>query len=210
MNIKIDSIGSNHPPIPISITCPVCKKVGIFNHPNNNIADLVVRKYYLGHRMCPNKECKAHVFIIHEPLSGELHLYPPSKIDFNSENIPSNIVETFEEAITCHSNECYKASALMVRKTLEEICMDKEATGYTLKEKLKNLSKIILIPSELISGMEILRLLGNDAAHTEVKDFPQISQRELEVAITFTKEILKAVYQYSALLKELESLKLNQ
>ena len=51
------------------------------------------------------------------------------------------------------------------------------------------------------------RLLGNDAAHITSRAYDTIGAREVEVALEFTKEVLKAAYQYSALLAKLQSLK---
>jgi hypothetical protein len=57
------------------------------------------------------------------------------------------------------------------------------------------------------AGLDDLRLLGNDAAHTESTAYEQVSQEEVEVAIEFTKEVLKAVYQYRDLLNRMRALK---
>jgi hypothetical protein len=62
-------------------------------------------------------------------------------------------------------------------------------------------------PSELLDGLDDLRLLGNDAAHIESTVYSQIGKEEVEVGIEFTTEVLKAVYQYSALLGRLRALK---
>jgi hypothetical protein len=40
-------------------------------------------------------------------------------------------------------------------------------------------------------GLDDLRLLGNDAAHIESKEFDAIGQEEVEIGIEFTKEVLK-------------------
>lgn len=90
---------------------------------------------------------------------------------------------------------------------MEEICEDKKATGNNLKARIKSLGSQIVIPQELLDGLDDLRLLGNDAAHIEAKVFGSIGKPELDVAIKFTKEIIKAVYQYAALLKELKALR---
>jgi hypothetical protein len=63
------------------------------------------------------------------------------------------------------------------------------------------------MPKELLDGLDDLRLLGNDAAHIEAKTYEQIGKNEVEVSLEFTKEVLKAVYQYSDLLKRLRDLK---
>jgi hypothetical protein len=92
------------------------------------------------------------------------------------------------------------ASAIMVRRTLEEICADRRAIGRDLKDRIQDLKTKIVLPQELLDAMDELRILGNDAAHLEAKAYDNISEEELNVAIEFTKEILKALYQYSSLL----------
>jgi hypothetical protein len=57
------------------------------------------------------------------------------------------------------------------------------------------------------TNVDDLRLLGNDAAHIESQEFNQAGPEEVEVGIEFTKEVLKATYQYSALLNRLHGLK---
>ena len=117
------------------------------------------------------------------------------------------VLNSFEEAIICHANNCFVASAIMIRKTLEVICADRSVKGENLYKRLINLSSKILIPKELIEGMQELRLLGNDAAHIETTAFNAVGKNEIEISIEFTKEILKAVYQYEGLLGKLKSLK---
>jgi hypothetical protein len=95
----------------------------------------------------------------------------------------------------------------MVRRTLEEVCSERQATGKDLKARISDLRSKIVIPGELLDAMDELRILGNDAAHIEAKDYDAISDTEVTVAIQFTKEILKSLYQYSSLLAKLRSLK---
>ncbi len=102
----------------------------------------------------------------------------------------------------------------MVRKTLEELCHDRGATGGNLKERLRAIGTKILIPQELLDGLDDLRLLGNDAAHIESQEFDTVGRDEVEIGIQFAKEVLKAVFQYSKavfqysdLLAKLRSLK---
>jgi hypothetical protein len=95
----------------------------------------------------------------------------------------------------------------MIRKTLEEICIERGATGANLFKKLQDLGGKILIPQELLTGMNELRLLGNDAAHIDAQTFSEIGKEEIEVSLEFSKEILKAVYQYENLLQRLKKLK---
>jgi hypothetical protein len=118
-------------------------------------------------------------------------------------------VQTLSEAVDCHSHRYFTAAAIMVRRTLEEICDERAAKGKNLRERIKDLRSKVILPPELFEAMHELRLLGNDAAHIEAKTFEEIGKDELEAAILFTKEILKGVYQYKGLLSKLQALKKN-
>jgi len=90
---------------------------------------------------------------------------------------------------------------------LEELCRDRGAAGGNLKERIKALGTKAVLPQELLDGLDALRLLGNDAAHIESQEYAKVGKEEVEVGIEFAKEVLKAVYQYSALLNRLRALK---
>jgi hypothetical protein len=136
--------------------------------------------------------------------------YPAERIDFDTANVPSNVTAAMEEAITCHASGCLIAAAIMVRKTLEELCADRKASGKNLRDRVRELGTKVVLPQELLDGLDDLRLLGNDAAHIESQEFNMVGQEEVEIGIEFTKEVLKATYQYSALLNRLRSLKKPQ
>ena len=196
----------------ISTRCPHCGKEGTFERPINEVYDLSSgpQGHILGIRRCPNKICRGHLFFIMKSQKWDIFdTYPPIKIDFNSEGIPDRIRSTFEEALTCHSNKCYISSAIMIRRTLEEICHDRGASGNNLKQKIASLRDIVILPEELLDAADDLRLLGNDAAHIESNEFSQISDSEVNISIILTKEIIKAIYQYKNLLSELRNLKRN-
>lgn len=199
----------------IATRCPHCGHFGTFipvagndihtYHHEQHRGDVIDN--YLGIRKCPNEKCQGHLFFIADNSRNVEHTSPSETIPFDKENIPEKVLNAFEEAIKCHSNSCFIASAIMIRKTLEEICIDRGATGKNLFKKLEDLGGKILIPQELLSGMNELRLLGNDAAHIEAQTFSEIGKDEIEVSLEFAKEILKAVYQYENLLQKLKKLK---
>jgi len=204
MKIQVTNSG-NHAHIRAVARCPACGNEAVFE-PVGEHDYIVAPGIVCGQRRCPNPQCKNHLFVVFKN-SELIKCYPPIRLDFNSENIPKQIVKTFEEALDCHANECFVASAIMVRRTLEEICVDRGATGNNLKEKIKDLQSKIVLPKELLAAMDELRLLGNDAAHIKAKEYENISNKELSVAFEFTKEILKGIYQYSSLLAKMRALK---
>lgn len=124
--IIVSRIGGTTNPLVTAVRCPYCRKEIVAEplHPDLDIGPGCLS----GQRRCPNRECQGHIFVIF--YQGRLvATYPPTRIDFNSENIPQNIIKTFEQAITCHSTGCFVASAIMVRRTLEEVCVDQGAKG---------------------------------------------------------------------------------
>jgi len=116
-------------------------------------------------------------------------------------------LRSFEEAITNHANQCFRSAAIMVRRTLEEICADRNAPGANLKARLASLGSAIVVPKELLEAADELRLLGNDAAHLEAQIYDDVGKEEVDVAIDLCKELLKAVYQLSSLVQRLRQLK---
>ena len=201
---------SNIHGVNLTLKCPHCGNIGTFETIYDDICctDNKGKSVVIGIKMCPNPNCGGHAFVIYDLGSRSiLDSYPITRLDFNKDDIPTQIAETFEEAIICHANKCYIASAIMVRKTLEQLCKDKGAEGRNLKERIQALIETITMPKELKEGMDVLRVLGNNAAHVELTDFDEISKNELEISIDFTKEILKSVYQFDKLLIALKSLK---
>lgn len=192
----------------IKIRCPICLQRGTFEVVVS-VFDVTVYGEggaIAGLRRCPDPSCNALIFFVFK--AGQVAAsYPAERIDFDATNVPTLVRAALEEAITCHANQSYIAAAIMVRKTLEELCRDKGATGDNLKARIPALGTKAVLPAELLQGLDDLQLLGNDAAHIESTVYNQIGQEEVEVGIEFAKEVLKAVYQYSALLGRLRALK---
>ena len=210
MILRTSSAGSGNYVSTISIQCPGCGQMGTFDR-IGEVRDVQAilpegKQAHFGFRKCPNQTCGAVVAFLWR--DGKLaDTYPPQRIDFDSTSIPISILKVLQEAIDCHAHGSYTASAMMVRKSLEVLCAEQGAKGKNLKDRLQALKGKLLIPSELLDGMDELRLFGNDATHIEAHLYDDIVKEEVEVAIEITKEILKAVYQYSSLLNKLRSLK---
>lgn len=194
----------------ISVRCPSCRQQGIFVPFSAKDVQFRVNResFTLGQRYCPDLNCKTHIFFVWSNNRQTINAtYPPEHIDFDASGVPTGVAGALQEAITCHANQCYIAAAIMVRKTLEMLCDAQNAEGTDLKKRIKALEESMLMPKALISGLNNLRLLGNDAAHVDAREYSEIGQQELEIAIAVTKEVLKAVYQYDVLIERLEALK---
>lgn len=205
-------VGTRGPDSEVRLRCPVCRHLATFD-PVTSAEDVMLggsKNYptatYLGQRVCPNPDCRTHIFFVMRQ-DQVLASYPPELIDFDTTNIPEKIVSTLAEAIVCHANGCYTAAGMMVRKTLEEMCHERGATGHNLKARLEALSTLVVLQPELIEGMTELRFLGNDAAHVKSQEYDSIGKDEIELAIDITKRVLDALYQTASLLDRLRARK---
>lgn len=217
MDLRVSGEVTGYDPRPITVRCPACRQVGSFHgvksvdvgwHRTERTLNGTLQSKgnaKVGIRQCPNEKCRSVIFFAE--TNDERVTFPPEVIDFNATNLPSNILSTLEEAIMCHAAGCFRASALMIRRTLEELCDDKNASGANLKARIAALNSVAVIPSELLNAADELRILGNDAAHIEAKDYDKIGAEESELAIELSKELLKAVYQYTSLVQRLTALK---
>lgn len=218
--------------------CPYCKKEVNFL-PINELKDICCdyseysddshNAVYMGFRECSNPNCE-EVFVVRlrfvanprnfDRTTGEIdydediveiETLPKAENSSSFEYIPSNIENSYNEANKCFYNECYIASAIMIRKTLEELCEDQQISGNNLKEKLKNLCKTETLPVRINSDIDILRKLGNAGAHINLKDFNKIGEREVKIALKIITNILMMLYEsnqnYINSINELKSLK---
>jgi hypothetical protein len=209
MYIQVTETGDQEKYEVVVTKCPICGNGATF-YPLGKDRHIyeqgTVTNYTVGHRVCPNTACKAYLFFC-QVRNGQLITFPALRIDFKTDNIPDTIRSSLEEAITCHAESCYTASAIMVRRTLEELCDDKDIKTDNLKQRIKNLKTVIVLPKGLLEALDELRLLGNDAAHIESKEYDNIGKEEVSIAIEITKEILKGVYQMETLVARLLKLK---
>ena len=118
-------------PVLISARCPGCHKHSVFQplgkdllftqrgfSPTGSLPDLSA-----GQRRCPDPKCGAHLFFI-AAGTKTLVTYPAETIPIDSTDLPDGVDSALREAATCHANQAFVASAIMVRKTLEELCQD--------------------------------------------------------------------------------------
>ena len=220
-NIHVPELGNqilpnNQPTVlrAIQVRCPHCSTLGTFAAANS--ISLVWHKELVGQRasasdiivaqsrICPNPKCRRLVFTISKGNKSHV-VYPPELISFNAENIPDSICSTLKEALQCHAAGAYRASAMMVRRLLEELCDDAGAVGRTLHDRLRGLRSQITLPEELFDAMDELKALVNDAAHIEAKAYGRIDREEAELSIELAQEILKARYQHKSLVDRLRA-----
>lgn len=107
-------------------------------------------------------------------------------------SVPAPIADAYHEAALALSANCPRAAAVMARRTLEAIAVDKgEGTG-TLTQRLSNMSNKGLLHPTFAEWTKEIRLIGNTGAHFD--PINNVSLDDARQLIDFIRELAKFIY----------------
>ncbi|MDP4092823.1 MAG: DUF4145 domain-containing protein [Bacillota bacterium] len=115
-------------------------------------------------------------------------LYPLNT--YQGSNVPKQVHNAFQTALKAR----YLDGAICLislRRTLEIICKDQGETKGDLVGKIQRLSNKGILPPILKDVSNILRTMGNEAAHGDEINY---SENEINEMINFTQIIIEYVY----------------
>jgi hypothetical protein len=123
-------------------------------------------------------------------------LYPLGRPNDNvAPAVPKEIAEDFQEALRCRWVEAYKATVTMCRRSIQTSCL---AQGADKKKKLvgqiDELAAKGLITGPLKQFAHEVRLEGNDGAHPDPDGLEDVTAKDADDIIEFTREYLHHVY----------------
>jgi hypothetical protein len=109
--------------------------------------------------------------------------------------VPKEIAEDFSEALRCRWVESPKATVTMCRRSIQTSCL---AQGADKKKRLigqiDELAAKGLITEPLRQFAHEVRLEGNDGAHPNPDGLENVSPKDADDIIEFTREYLHHVY----------------
>lgn len=91
--------------------------------------------------------------------------------------------------------------AVQLRRMLEFICIDQQASGNTLAKKLEDLAKQDLIPDKLSEIAKYLKNFGNVGAHAD--DF-DVTEEEIPILDALARAVAEYVYTAPDLARQAE------
>lgn len=162
-------------------------------------------EYGTDYNVCKCPKCgKANVICYHwygdmeeEEIEYEI-LHPITK---NAPiGLPPEIMKTYEAAEKVKTIEV-NAYAILMRRLLEMVCLDRKAKSGTLASMLNDLAKKNEIPTKLVSVAKGLKDFGNLGAHA---GSGQLTEREIPIVDALTRAVLEYIYSapYLATLAE--------
>lgn len=198
-------MAQNDTPKSIPESCPHCEKV----------VDMVVHAQWDAYVpetgelpekwtsvQCPN--CKGACLYVQEYFGPEV--YPPDGWDDRyqiypaqarrlSADIPSGLREDYREARECVKAKLYTAAAVMARRTLEGITIERGYTKGALFARLKSMRDDAVIDSRLYEWADICRDVGNQAAHA---DKQSVSREDAVETLDFVEALLDYLYVFQS------------
>ena len=152
---------------------------------------------------CPN--CHSPFLYFTQQIEGAMEdmlpersepkqVYPEIAI-IDLKDVPESIEKAFLEAYKAHKTGLYLSSVFMCRKTIEEICREKNIKNGNLKNKLFKLKEIGIISDNIYEWADNLRLIGNEAAHDLL---PDINKKDSQDIIDFTEAIVLTIFTLSS------------
>ncbi|MCC2265565.1 DUF4145 domain-containing protein [Streptomyces sp. CT1-17] len=135
-----------------------------------------------------------------EGWDGDPVVLWPQKRRPLSFKVPDALRREHEEALQCFSAKAYTATAVMVRRTLEGVCLDQgisDAGGrhkplFKMLEQMKDDGKI---EGRLFEWAQELRVLGNQGAHFTGT---AVSRQDAEDGLALAEALLDYLYVLSA------------
>ncbi len=137
---------------------------------------------------------------------AETIVLPRAVVRVHIDDVPDAVLGFLNEAAACETHGLYYAAAMMYRRALEQICIDRSATGANLEQRIDALCASHGLDDLVRQAMHDVRQYGNDAAHS-VKSFKEIGTAEAEAARLVLQHIAHHVYARSRELRRLAELK---
>lgn len=110
-------------------------------------------------------------------------------------SVPSGIVTEFREAETCLENQCFRASAGLIRSVLDKTL---RANGYKTRQEYNLYKQIeaaaedgVITQARKRRAHNEIRVLGNDVLHD---DWHEIPEEDVEAARHYCQRILEDFY----------------
>jgi len=104
---------------------------------------------------------------------------------------PEPVTRSWDQALKSFNAALYEPAAIMCRRCLEAVCLEFNATGRNLYQKLESLAQSGVIDARLSEWAHSVRAVGNDAAHDPNVSLSKDDARD---ALDFTEALLLYVF----------------
>lgn len=138
--------------------------------------------------------CQQHFLAMRlDNQHGKILKTYPNKLPKPVNNLVINSVKKdFEEALLCQSVGAYRGAAVLARRAVQSICLDKGAKkGENLHKQIKELFDKNIITQAIKDWGDEVRYIGNDAAHPNKEE---VSKEDSEDILELLESLCDVLY----------------
>ena len=117
---------------------------------------------------------------------------------------PDDINSDLWEAQICVSVNAHKATVVMCRRVLEQLCDDQGAQGNTLYEKISDLQSRGSISETDEKLFNTIRYFGNYGAHPTQDLLGEVSKKDSDLVLGVTIHLVRHIYEIPKIIETLE------
>ncbi len=131
-------------------------------------------------------------------------VYPTERPTPTDAAVPDSIRRDLDEAKQCFAAGCHRAAAVMARRAMQAAAIEKGATKDRLVDQIAELASSHMITTDLKEWADVVRWVGNDAAHP---NGDEVSSSDAEEVISLAEQFLHVLYVAPAKAKQLRAKK---
>ncbi len=160
-------------------------RITSLNCRNCNQPVIVIEEKFVGDK--PGKENKTS-----GTVSWHGFFWWPFPSTHFSEEVPVSIQKIIQEVKVTFAAQCYRSSAVMARRALEAITVDKGESEGILVQRIKNLVSSSKIDRNIGDWSTEIRLIGNVAAHFDLAD--DVEKEDANQILLFIDQLINYIY----------------
>ncbi len=199
--------------------CPYCKKLVHFSwchtseYSDKHIIGKYLGEYYIRNRTgtwamaeCPS--CENIVLVKMEQVSDRygldklklVEIIPTPLPNPTDDRVKKEVKIDIDEAKICFSVKAYRACAIMCRRALQTICIDKGAKpDAKLDYQINQIYENGTITKNMMDWANSVRWVGNDAAHPGNEE---VTHDDADNILKLTEQMANILYVTDSLSKE--------
>jgi len=125
-------------------------------------------------------------------VQGEGHtVYPTALPSPTDKNIPDAIRSDLNEAKKCDTISAWPGCAVMARRAIQSAAIERGASGSKLVDQVADLASKGVITQDLKEWADVVRWVGNDAAHPGGQ---AVTQQDAEDILKLAEQFLHVIY----------------
>lgn len=146
------------------------------------------------------KKCNSCQEVVLLKNDGE-KIYPSPQPSPTDSRIIDSVRCDLEESKLCFSVSAFNATAVLARRAIQSLCIDKGADKKkNLFQQIKQLNELGIITNDLKNWATEVRYVGNEGAHPgEV-----VEKENAEAILNLTEQLAQVIYVMPAMAKELK------